>query len=61
MVFESVVVHFLGKYLSSYFENIDNTKLKIGIWRGLQNGILFFRLIARSHNKGAQKTLFTSL
>jgi vacuolar protein sorting-associated protein 13A/C len=34
MVFESVVAYFLDKYLSSYIENFDSSKLKIGIWSG---------------------------
>ena len=34
MVFESIVAYFLDKYLSSYIENFDSSKLKIGIWSG---------------------------
>lgn len=34
MVFESIVSYFLEKYLSSYLDNFDNSKLKIGIWSG---------------------------
>ena len=34
MVFESIVAYFLDKYLSSYLDNFDSSKLKIGIWSG---------------------------
>ncbi|XP_078488889.1 intermembrane lipid transfer protein VPS13A-like [Ciona intestinalis] len=34
MVFESIVVDILNKYLGKYFENLDPSQLKLGIWGG---------------------------
>ncbi|XP_064645587.1 intermembrane lipid transfer protein VPS13C-like isoform X5 [Lineus longissimus] len=40
MVFESIIVDLLNKYLGDYVENLDKSQLKLGIWGGdivLQN------------------------
>lgn len=34
MVFESIVVEILNKFLGDYVENLDSSQLKIGIWGG---------------------------
>ncbi len=34
MVFESLLAYFIDKYLSDYIENIDTSKLSVGIWSG---------------------------
>lgn len=34
MVFESIVVELLNRYLGNYVENLDKNQLKIGIWGG---------------------------
>jgi hypothetical protein len=34
MVFESVIVHLLDKYLGDYIQNLDAEKLKIDLWHG---------------------------
>nr|XP_039248521.1 vacuolar protein sorting-associated protein 13C-like isoform X1 [Styela clava] len=34
MVFESLVVDLMNKYLSAYIENLDASQLKLGIWGG---------------------------
>lgn len=34
MVFESIVVDLLNRYLGDYVENLDKNQLKIGIWGG---------------------------
>lgn len=34
MVFESIVAYLIDKYLSDYIENIDTSKLHVGIWSG---------------------------
>jgi hypothetical protein len=35
MVFESLLAYFIDKYLSDYIENIDTSKLSVGIWSGM--------------------------
>ncbi|XP_014254768.1 vacuolar protein sorting-associated protein 13 isoform X2 [Cimex lectularius] len=34
MVFESILVDMLNKYLGQYVENLDSSQLKVGIWGG---------------------------
>ncbi len=34
MVFESLVVDLVNKYLGDFIENLDKSQLKIGIWGG---------------------------
>jgi hypothetical protein len=34
MVFESLVVDLLNKFLGDFVENLDSSQLKIGIWGG---------------------------
>ncbi|XP_074661340.1 intermembrane lipid transfer protein VPS13A-like [Tubulanus polymorphus] len=34
MVFESIIVDLLNKYLGDYVENLDRSQLKLGIWGG---------------------------
>lgn len=34
MVFESIVVDILNRLLGDYFENLDTSQLKLGIWGG---------------------------
>jgi vacuolar protein sorting-associated protein 13A/C len=34
MVFESIVVDLLNRVLGDYFENLDTSQLKLGIWGG---------------------------
>lgn len=34
MVFESLVVDLINKYLGDYVENLDRSQLKLGIWGG---------------------------
>lgn len=34
MVLESVVAHYLNKYLFNYVENLDGNQLKISVWGG---------------------------
>lgn len=36
MVFESLVVDLLNKYLGQYVKNLDASQLKIGIWGGMK-------------------------
>ena len=38
MVFESLVVELINRYLGDFVENLDTSQLKIGIW----GGMLFF-------------------
>lgn len=35
MVFESLVVDLINKYLGDFVENLDKSQLKLGIWGGL--------------------------
>ena len=44
MVFESLVVGLLNKYLGTYIENLDASQLQIGIWGGKYEVIYFTRL-----------------
>lgn len=41
MVFESLVVDLLNKYLGPYVKNLDPSQLKIGIWGGMNNNTVF--------------------
>ena len=34
MVFESIVVDLVNRYLGDFIENLDTSQLKIGIWGG---------------------------
>lgn len=34
MVFETIVVDLLNRFLGDYVENLDKNQLKIGIWGG---------------------------
>ena len=34
MVFESLVVELINRYLGDFVENLDTSQLKIGIWGG---------------------------
>lgn len=34
MVFESLVVDLLNRFVGDYVENLDRSQLKIGIWGG---------------------------
>lgn len=34
MVFESIVVDVLNRFLGSYVENLNRSQLKLGIWGG---------------------------
>jgi len=34
MVFESLVVDLVNRYLGDFIENLDKSQLKIGIWGG---------------------------
>ena len=34
MVFESVLVDVLNKYLKPYVKKLDTSQLKIGVWKG---------------------------
>lgn len=34
MVFESLVVDLINKYLGDFVENLDKSQLKLGIWGG---------------------------
>lgn len=34
MVFESIVVDLINKYLGDFVENLDKSQLKLGIWGG---------------------------
>jgi len=34
MVFESLVVDLMNRYLGEYIENLDASQLKLGIWGG---------------------------
>ena len=34
MVFESIVVELVNKYLGDFIENLDKSQLKIGLWGG---------------------------
>ena len=38
MVFESIVVELVNKYLGDFIENLDKSQLKIGLWGGKQVG-----------------------
>lgn len=44
MVFESIVVDILNKFLGNYVENLDKSQLKIGIWGGNDSVIFSFVL-----------------
>lgn len=35
MVFESIVVDLLNRYLGDFVENLDSKQLNIGVWGGL--------------------------
>ena len=37
MVFESLVVDLINKYLGDFVENLDSSQLKIGIWGGTKH------------------------
>lgn len=37
MVFESLIVELLNKYLGDYIENLDKSQLKLSLWGGKQN------------------------
>uniref|UniRef100_A0A8C4TAX7 Chorein N-terminal domain-containing protein n=1 Tax=Erpetoichthys calabaricus TaxID=27687 RepID=A0A8C4TAX7_ERPCA len=37
MVFESLVVDLLNRFIGDYVENLDKSQLKLGIWGGKQN------------------------
>lgn len=39
MVFESLVVDLVNRYLGDFIENLDSSQLKIGIWGGLYSDI----------------------
>lgn len=41
MVFESIVVRLLDKYLGDYIQNLDAEKLKIDLWHGKISIILY--------------------
>ena len=34
MVFESVVVDILNRYLKPYVKRLDTSQLKVGVWKG---------------------------
>lgn len=34
MVFESVVVEFLNRFLKPYVKKLDTSQLKVGVWKG---------------------------
>lgn len=34
MVFESVVVDILNRYLKPYVKKLDTSQLKVGVWKG---------------------------
>lgn len=59
MVFESIVVDLINKYLGDFVENLDKSQLKLGIWGGktanLVGGVIWFTL--RVKLVSLQKTL----
>lgn len=36
MVFESVVVELLNRYLKPYVKKLDTSQLKVGVWKGIE-------------------------
>ena len=46
MVFESIVVEILNKFLGDYVQNLDSSQLKIGIWGGKLFGCVPSQLIS---------------
>ena len=34
MVFESLVVELMNKFLGAYIENLDSSQLKLSVWSG---------------------------
>ena len=34
MVFESVVIELLNRYLKPYVKRLDTSQLKVGVWKG---------------------------
>lgn len=34
MVFESVVIELLNRYLKPYVKKLDTSQLKVGVWKG---------------------------
>lgn len=40
MVFESLVVDVLNRFLGDYVVNLDSSQLKLGIWGGKQTPLL---------------------
>ena len=42
MVFESVVVELLNRYLKPYVKKLDTSQLKVGVWKGgLEAGVRY--------------------
>ena len=49
MVFESVVVDILNRYLKPYVKKLDTSQLKVGVWKGEQAALTeVFLMHARS-------------
>jgi len=36
MVFESVIVDILNKYLKPYVKRLDSSQLNLGVWKGMK-------------------------
>ena len=44
MVFETVLADVLNKYLRPYVKKLDNSQLKIGVWKGIYIGCSFVKI-----------------
>lgn len=50
MVFESIVVDLINKYLGDFVENLDKSQLKLGIWGGRCAQWVGYAIIKVVHN-----------
>ena len=52
MVFETVLADVLNKYLRPYVKKLDNSQLKIGVWKGI--GCSFVKIYLIIHLRKRQ-------